>query len=242
MEQLTRLQTSRRAYRSHVTRILNKVEDTLAKEIDELALTYLKTAVTQLEKKHAQICKADTEIAELIQEPEELEAAILDSEELQDLITENINELNKRVEILSRQPSCITSMLPQDSDENSETSSDLESQQENVSSQQENVCITVSSTSQTTSTHDTSMHGTIVTSIANEFSVTSVNEQSATSVNELPVVCASSVTPINTVSESISTFPMSELTSLCSISVSSVLYPSVSYVHSFWVASTNLKN
>ena len=118
----------------------------------------------------------------------------------------------------------------------------MSSQQENVSSQQENVSIIISSTSQPTSTHDTSMHGTIVTSIANESSVTCVNEQSATSVNELPVVCASSVTPINTVSESISTFPMSELTSLCSISVSSVLYPSVSYVHSFWVASTNLKN
>jgi len=66
-----------RAYHSHVTRILNKVEDTLAKEIDELALTYLKTSVTQLEKKHEQIYKADTQIAELIQEPGELEEAIL---------------------------------------------------------------------------------------------------------------------------------------------------------------------
>jgi len=101
MEQLTHLQTSRRAYPAHITRILNKIEETLAKEINELALTYLKTAVTQLEKKHEQICKADTQIAELIQEPEELEQAILDSEELQDLIIENINELNKRVEILS---------------------------------------------------------------------------------------------------------------------------------------------
>jgi len=90
LEQLTRLQTSCRAYRSHVSRILNKVEDTLAKEIDELALTYLKTTVTQLEKKHEQICKADTQIAELIQEPRELEEAILDSEELQDLIVGNI--------------------------------------------------------------------------------------------------------------------------------------------------------
>ena len=36
MEQLTRLQTSCRAYRTYVTRILNKAEETLAKEIDEL--------------------------------------------------------------------------------------------------------------------------------------------------------------------------------------------------------------
>ena len=107
MERLTHLQTSHRAYHSHVTRILNKVKKTLAKGINELALTYLKTAVTQLEKKHEQICKVDTQIADLIQEPEELEVAILDCEELQELIIENINKLNKRVKILSRQPSCI---------------------------------------------------------------------------------------------------------------------------------------
>jgi len=93
--------------------------------------------------------------------------------------------------------------------------------------------ITVNSTSQTTSIHDISMHGTVVTSIVNESSVTSVNEESATNFNELSEVCASSVTPINTVSESISTFPMSESTSSCSISVSLVSYPSVSYIHSF---------
>ena len=40
MEELTGLQASRRAFRSHVTRILNKVEETLAKELDELAITY----------------------------------------------------------------------------------------------------------------------------------------------------------------------------------------------------------
>jgi len=49
---------------------------------------------------------------------------------------------------------------------------DLESQQKNVSLQQENVSTTVNSTSQTTSTHDTSMHGTVFTSIINESSAT----------------------------------------------------------------------
>ena len=95
MEQLTRLQTSRRAYRAHVTRILNMVEETLAKEIDELVLTYLKTAASQLEKKHEQTVKLDEKITELIQDPGELEEAIMDSDEVQDLIIENINELNK---------------------------------------------------------------------------------------------------------------------------------------------------
>jgi len=85
-----------------VTRILGKVEETLAKEIDEVALTYLRTVVTQLQKKLDQISKLDEQIMELIQEPEELEEVILDSEEVQDLIVEKINELNTRLEILSR--------------------------------------------------------------------------------------------------------------------------------------------
>ncbi|XP_065885751.1 serine-rich adhesin for platelets-like [Dysidea avara] len=104
MEELTRLQTSRRAYRSHVTRIFNKIEDTLTHEIDELAITYLRTAVTQLEKKLDQIVKIDQEICGLIEDANTLEDTIMDSEELQDTIAEKINELNKRIELLS-QPS-----------------------------------------------------------------------------------------------------------------------------------------
>ena len=67
MDEPARLRTSRKAYRSHVTRILNKVEDTLANEIDELAITYLKTAITQLEKKREQIVKVDEQIVNLVQ-------------------------------------------------------------------------------------------------------------------------------------------------------------------------------
>ena len=93
MEQLTHLQTSCSC--AHVTQILNKVEEILAKEINELAHTYLKTNMSQLEKKHGQIIKFDEKITELIQDPDKLEEAIMDAEEVQDLIIENINELNK---------------------------------------------------------------------------------------------------------------------------------------------------
>ena len=99
MEELTRLQASRRSFRSHVTRILNKVEETLAKELDELAITYLNTAVTQLERKREQIVQLDEQIFVRIQDATALEEAIIDSEELQDLILEKVNELNRRVEL-----------------------------------------------------------------------------------------------------------------------------------------------
>ena len=99
MEESACLRTSRKAYRSHVTRILNKVEETLANDIDALALTYLKTAMTQLEKKKEQIAAIDQRIIERAQDADELETAILDSEELQDVILEKVNELNQRVEM-----------------------------------------------------------------------------------------------------------------------------------------------
>jgi len=102
--------TSWKAYRAHVTRILNKVEATLDTEIDELVLTYLRTAITQLEKKKEQITTLDQRIIDLIQDSDDLETAILDAEELQDLIMEKINELNQRVEMLSRQTHVVSSL------------------------------------------------------------------------------------------------------------------------------------
>ena len=57
-----------------MTRIL---EDTLANDVDILALAYLKTAITQLEKKQEQIINLNQRITELIQDPDELETAIL---------------------------------------------------------------------------------------------------------------------------------------------------------------------
>jgi len=92
MEESDRLRTSRKAYCAHITRILNKVEAMLDTEINELALTYLRTAIAQLEKKKEQITTLDQQIIDLTQDSDELEMAIMDAEELLDLILEKINE------------------------------------------------------------------------------------------------------------------------------------------------------
>lgn len=94
MDETGRLRTSRKAYWVHVTRILNKVDDTLTNDVDELAL---RTMITQLEKKKEQITALDQQIIDLVKDPDELETSILDAEELQDSILEKINELNQRV-------------------------------------------------------------------------------------------------------------------------------------------------
>jgi len=110
MEESDGLQTSRKAYHAHVTRILNKVETTLDTEINELALTYLRMAIAQLEKEKEQTTTFDQRIIDLTQDSGELEMAILDAEELQDLILEKINELNQQVDMLSRQIRAVSSL------------------------------------------------------------------------------------------------------------------------------------
>ena len=106
----------------HVTRILYKVEETLAAELDKLTITYLNTAVTQLERKGEQIFVR-------IQDTTALEEAIRDSEELQDLILEKVNELNRRVELFQLHPCNWHQESDGDitSDSDHETASDLAS-------------------------------------------------------------------------------------------------------------------
>ena len=90
MEGLIRLQTSQRAYRSHVTRIFNKVEETLANEIDELTITYLNTTVAQLEKKKEQIVKLDQQIVKLDQQIVKLDQQIVKlDQQILDLIPQS---------------------------------------------------------------------------------------------------------------------------------------------------------
>jgi len=196
---------------------LNKVEETLTKEIDDLALTYFKTAVSQLEKKLGQITKLEAQITDLIDEPGELEDTIMESEEVQDLITENINDLNKPVELLSSQRSFTTLQSPPQSVESNEIT--LESPQDNMS--------TIACTPQSTTVVDTS-----VTNVVNESSNIIVNESSPSNASELPVVvCINSATS-STNSTSVFTSPVLNSVFPYSISVSSVTHPSVSYVHS----------
>jgi len=97
----------------------------LTNQIDELALTYLRTTITQLEKKSEQIIKVDERIIELIEGAEELET---EAEESQDLILEKINELNKRVETLSREATVPVSS-PQTLDDKAPNSDDSTTQE-----------------------------------------------------------------------------------------------------------------
>lgn len=103
MEELQRLQSSRKAYKSHVTRTFKRVEELMATEtIDQFQLTALMTASEQLQKRKETIAQLDTRIVELITTPEGLEEAILETEETQDRILEKINHIGKFLELKTK--------------------------------------------------------------------------------------------------------------------------------------------
>ena len=161
MDELTCHKTSRRAYHSHATRIFNKVEETLATELDELAVTYLNTAVAQLEKKKSQIVALDEQIFALIEDTTELEEAILDSEELQDTITGKVNELNKRVELFQLPRTHPHTVIQQGSSEaDKENVSDVPSSLLPSSSRDTPITTVTSGTLDSNTVHSTTMNVT----------------------------------------------------------------------------------
>ena len=103
MEELAHLQASRKGYRSHVIRIFNKTDDTIDKDIDEFSLTYLRTAVEQLQKKKELINQINQWIAELIQTPKELKEAVCEAKELQDSILEKVSQLMTHIELKTQE-------------------------------------------------------------------------------------------------------------------------------------------
>ena len=187
MEDSARLRTSQKAYRSHFTRILNKVDDTLANDLDELTLTYLRTAITQLEKKREQITALDQQIIDLVQDPGELEMAILDAEELQDLILEKINELNQRVDMLSRQTTVVSAASQQ-------TSGDK------VTSEATHENVSTTSSTQPINTIISDKSAVNTSTVVASDSTTSITLEPAVSSTPLVITSLESVPPLISVS------------------------------------------
>ena len=107
MDEIRRLISSRKAYRSHVTRLLKKVEEITGNgtisTIEEPHLSALITSVEQLESKSSTLTELDTQIAEGTIDPEELENEIFRAVEIQDSISDCIG-LAKRMIDRSEQP------------------------------------------------------------------------------------------------------------------------------------------
>ena len=90
MEELQRLQASRRGHRGHLTKLFKRSEDILAKQnsITELDLASANTTLDNLKKKGKKLRELDGEIAPKIIKPEDLKQEIIDEEEIQEEIAE----------------------------------------------------------------------------------------------------------------------------------------------------------
>ena len=92
MEDISRLRASRKAHRSHVTRIFGKLEDVLESDNapNEKQAANLTTCLEQIVTKKATIGELDTRISQAIEDPSALEGEILEAEEIQYNIAEKI--------------------------------------------------------------------------------------------------------------------------------------------------------
>jgi len=99
---LPKLLASRRAHKAHLTKLRQKSDDSAEGTIADNEIVQLKSLVEQLKQKRQTLKELNDKIAVLLETPEELEAEILDAEELDRLIvekvclTDNLIELTKR--------------------------------------------------------------------------------------------------------------------------------------------------
>ena len=95
MERLQRAKGSRKAYRSHLTRIYKKIDDIFGTEapVTDLQLSTLTSALEQLNQKKTQISQLDAQIVESIETSEDLETEILQAEEVQSELLDRITRL-----------------------------------------------------------------------------------------------------------------------------------------------------
>ena len=97
MDQLRKWQCSRRGHRSHLTKLLNNIDKILSKLLAE-ALTNsdvasLEDYLKQLKQKATVFADIDRNILDNIDDEEEFEATVLDSEELQTTLSQKISLL-----------------------------------------------------------------------------------------------------------------------------------------------------
>ena len=102
MEELPKLLASRRAHKAHLTKLRQKINDTAEGTIADNEIALLKSLVEQLKQKRQTLKELNDKIAVLLETPEELEAEILDAEELDSLIVEKVCLTDNLIELAKR--------------------------------------------------------------------------------------------------------------------------------------------
>ena len=97
MENLRRWQSSRKAYRAHLTKLHRTVAEIMdsSESLEDSALDSLSTSIEKLQRKAKAIGELDSKISGEIQDPEELERDVYEAIELQDGITDTIDQIKQ---------------------------------------------------------------------------------------------------------------------------------------------------
>ena len=98
MEALKRHGLSRHGYRSHLTRIItaaNEIIDKNPSELTESDITSLADWQKQLNRKKEILTDVDAKIVTLIEDAEKLESEILETEEIQETISQHAAQINR---------------------------------------------------------------------------------------------------------------------------------------------------
>ena len=102
MEGLAKFQASRKAYRSHLTRIYHKIQELdLTQPATEAIASKVSSYLDQLQRKAECIRQLDTKIASEISDPADLEQDVFEAEGIQDSIIEKSTPLRRYLEVNS---------------------------------------------------------------------------------------------------------------------------------------------
>ena len=102
MEKLSKPLASRRAHKSHLTKLKQKIDDKTKDTITDTEIALLRTYVDQLKQKKQTLKDLNNKIIDLLETPEDLEKEILESEELDGLILEKICVPDKLIELTNK--------------------------------------------------------------------------------------------------------------------------------------------
>ena len=99
-ETLPKLISSRAGYRAHLTKTLNKERDLMKKEKpNEMDVVSLNSIIEQLTRKKSILKGLDEKIVALIEEPNDLEQEIFETEEIQDEIGDTSNQISRFIQV-----------------------------------------------------------------------------------------------------------------------------------------------
>jgi len=114
MEKLARHQASCKGLKSYITRLFNKIDDLIEKEVDSYSIALFSKAMEQLKYKGNKLDKIDEQIITLINDPYNLEGYIMESEGLKGETSDKLTTVQTFIDLHNNpRSSSPTPILPQ---------------------------------------------------------------------------------------------------------------------------------